>query len=110
MVPAIDRLRHAAAASIALAIFVLIVVVIVVIIIVIIIVVVVPIVFVLILVFVLFFLVVVIVLLGLSPAFRFFGTFQVHFVPGFYVDLLDVAVEIFDLHGLRVLIHRQDSE
>src|SRR6185437_9539935 len=52
----------------------------------------------------------VILFLGFGPAFGLLGVLEVHLMPGLEVDLLDVAIEILDLHQLRVLIDRQHAE
>src|SRR6185312_476417 len=62
------------------------------------------------LVLILVFFFVVVFFLGFGPALRLLGVLEVHLVPGLEVDFLDVAIEILDLHQLRVLIDRQHAE
>jgi len=43
--------------------------------------------------------------LGCSPAFGLGDALEVHLMPGLDIELLDVAVQIFDLNELGILIH-----
>src|SRR5690606_4848127 len=47
---------------------------------------------------------------GGCPAFRLGNAFGVQFVPRVQVPLLDVTIEMFDLHELCVLIDGQHTE
>src|SRR6478735_6463313 len=67
---------------------------------------------VIVLVFFLLFLVVVLVraFAAARPALRLLDLLEVHFMPGVQIQLLDVAIEIFDLDQFGVLVHGQHTE
>jgi len=54
--------------------------------------------------------IIVVVIVAIGPTFGLADLVEVHLVPGFEVDFLDLAVEILDLDQLGVLVHRQDAE
>jgi hypothetical protein len=67
----------------------------------------------LVVVFFLFFFVFVpvfVVLVFIRPAFRLLGQFEVELMPLFEIELLDLAIEIFDLDDLGIFIDGQDTK
>jgi len=49
-------------------------------------------------------------LVGLRPAFRLLDTVEIHLVPRFDIDFLDIPIEILDFHELGILVDRQNAE
>jgi hypothetical protein len=94
--------------SIAIAVFLVLFPVVVIVIFVVIIVPVVVLVLVEVFILVFFFLVILFVIA--SPAFRFLDAFEVHFVPGIQIELLDISIEVFDLDQLGIFVDGQHAE
>ena len=51
-----------------------------------------------------------VILVFVRPAFRLFDQFEVELMPLFEIELLDLAVEIFDLDDLGIFIDGQDTK
>src|SRR5580658_3790966 len=65
---------------------------------------------VIILVFFVFILLLILLGFGFGPAFRRDGLLEIHLMPGFDVDFLDIPVDIFDFDEFGVLINRQHAK
>lgn len=74
------------------------------------IVIVVPVIVIIIVEVVVFVVIVFVLVVAIGPAFGLADALEVHFPPGLEVDLLDFAVEIFDLDQFRILVDGQDAE